>query len=158
MAGALDAPFASEYNAILGIYSFQDKEGFIMDTVGAPAGTPGDDTLVGDATSLDGEAIDLAVDAGNAEQTVDGADNEVVRAYLSTLSGAGGEDLISGDVYAREGGAMDLSVQVGAGAYFDGRYYDPPVGSGQEEAITTSLHSRTGCSVDWATMSSRETF
>lgn len=103
-----------------------------MDGIAAPTGTPGDDTLVGDATSLDREPVSLAVEAGNAEETVDGADNEVVRAYLSTLSGAGGEDLISGDVYARAGGDMRLQVQVGAGAYYYGsfNYGNNPVPNG----------------------------
>ncbi|QLH38057.1 MAG: hypothetical protein HWD60_02420 [Defluviicoccus sp.] len=102
-----------------------------MEAFSAPAGTSGDDTLVGDITSENGEEASLTVAAGNAEESVDGADNEVVRAYLSTLSGGNGVDLIAGDVYAREGGTMNLSVRVGAGGDYYGAYYDPPVASGQ---------------------------
>lgn len=97
-------------------------------------GTPADDTIAGDALELAPNPVDLLVNAGSGQGTVDGASGQTATGGSHTLVGLAGNDILAGDVIGDGSGPITAQVLAGAGGVtrfdFYTYYSAPDAGNG----------------------------
>jgi hypothetical protein len=93
-------------------------------------GSPNNDLIAGDELSEDGRNVALIAAAGDASESVDGADGDVFIGYNQFVRGGSGEDMLAGNIIATAGGRIELAARAGNG---DTAFFDSQGGDGGDD-------------------------